>query len=520
MIKVKRALISVFDKRGIIPLVNLLSNMEVEIISTGGTASLIKDAGIPVKLVSELTGFPEILEGRVKTLHPKIHGGILAKREKEHLDQLHYHNILPLDLVVVNLYPFANTIQNTDNLEEIIENIDIGGVALLRAAAKNFKYVVTLISPYDYENLIKTLEENQGQVPQELSFNLATKAFMYTANYDAIISRYLYQISSKDDKNFFPEIMNLSYQKVANLRYGENPHQKAAFYKELPKDEPSVADAEKLQGKELSFNNILDLDAALEITKEYKEVIAVVIKHTNPCGIATGNTLRQAYQEAYQVDPISAFGSVLGFNRMVDKKTAEEIIKTFVEAVIAPDFSREALDVLKEKKNIRLLKCSSLENFNYNEEDYDLKKIIGGGLLVQERNLKGIEMENLKIVSKKEPTREELEALIFGWKAIKHVKSNAILVSLKDKIIGFGIGQTSRIKAMEIALNQAGNKAKGAVVVSDAFFPFPDSINEAAKAGIRAIIQPGGSVRDQEVIEAVNQHEMSMVFTNLRCFKH
>ncbi|MDI6785804.1 MAG: bifunctional phosphoribosylaminoimidazolecarboxamide formyltransferase/IMP cyclohydrolase [bacterium] len=520
MIKVTRALISISDKRGIISLVNLLSDRGVEIISTGGTASIIKDAGIPVKLVSELTGFPEILEGRVKTLHPKIHGGILAKREDKHLNQLDIHDILPIDLVVVSLYPFADTIQNTNDLEKIIENIDIGGVALLRAAAKNFRYVVTLTSPHDYERLIKTLDENQGKIPQEMSFELATKAFMHTANYDAIISRYLYQQVSIDNKNVFPEILNLSYQKVADLRYGENPHQKAAFYKEIPKNEPNVTNAEKLHGKELSFNNILDLDAALEITKEYNEIIAVIIKHTNPCGIATGNTLAQAYRKAYQVDPVSAFGSVLGFNRMVDEETAGEITKTFVEAVIAPDYSKEALDVLQEKKNIRLLKCSSLDKFSYCREDYDLRKIVGGGVLVQERNMEKVKVSNLNIVSKKTPSEDELESLIFGWKAIKHIKSNTILISTKDRIIGYGIGQTSRILAMKIALDQAGEEAKGAAVISDAFFPFRDSVDEANKAGIIAIIQPGGSVRDQDVIEAVNEYGMSMAFTGIRCFKH
>lgn len=520
MIKISRTLISVSDKTGIIPLVHLLSDLGIEIISTGNTASIIEDAGIAVKRVSELTGFPEILEGRVKTLHPKIHGGILAKREDKHLNQLDTHNILPIDLVVVNLYPFASTIQNTDNLEEIIENIDIGGVALLRAAAKNFKYVATLTSPYDYGDLIKNLRENQGKISQELSFSLATKAFMHTANYDTIISRYLYKQVSKDSKDFFPEIMNLSYQKVADLRYGENPHQKAAFYKELPMNEPSVVNAEKLQGKELSFNNILDLEAALEIAKEYEEIIAIVIKHTNPCGIATGDTLAQAYRKAYQIDPVSAFGSVLGFNRMVDGETAKEITKTFVEAVIAPDFNQEALDVLQEKKNMRLLKCKSLENFNYCQEDYDLKRIVGGGLLVQERNLEKVKAESLNIVSKRALSDDELRALIFGWKAIKHIKSNTILISTKDSIIGFGIGQTSRIKAMNIALEQAGEEAKGAVIISDAFFPFRDSIDEANKAGIKAVIQPGGSVRDQEVIEAVNEYGMSMAFTNIRCFKH
>ncbi|MBU0599586.1 bifunctional phosphoribosylaminoimidazolecarboxamide formyltransferase/IMP cyclohydrolase [bacterium] len=518
MIKIRRALISVFDKKGIIPLVKMLSDLGVEIISTGGTAEIIKDMGVSMKLVSDLTSFPEILEGRVKTLHPKIHGGILAKRQSSHLHQLETLNILPIDLVIVNLYPFAETIQRTNNLEEIIENIDIGGVALIRAAAKNYSYVVTLTHPDNYQDFIETLKKNNGEISEEVSFNLSVEAFMLTARYDTIISNYLYQrLPSKD---LFPETLNQSYQKITDLRYGENPHQRAAFYKELSKTKPSVTTAEKLQGKELSFNNILDLDAALEIAKEYEEAVTVIIKHTNPCGIATATTLAQAYKEAYQIDPISAFGGIVSFNRGVDEEVALEIIKTFLEAVIAPDFTKEALNILSEKKNLRLLRYEPLEKFSYDERDHDLKKVTGGGLLVQERNIKKITLKDLNIVSKRVPDQEELRALIFGWKAIKHIKSNTILVSLVDKIIGFGIGQTSRIQAVKIALRQAGEKAKGAVMISDAFFPFPDSIEEAYRAGITSIIQPGGSMRDDEVTEAVDKYKMSMVFTNLRCFKH
>lgn len=516
MVKIKRALISVYDKRGVVDLAKSLDGLGVEIISTGGTSKVIKEAGVKVREAADLTGFPQILGGRVKTLHPKIHGGILAKRIKDHLEELASQKIEEIDLVVVNLYPFKETIAKTDSLEEIIENIDIGGPTMIRAAAKNFEYVVSLVNPDRYQEIIDSLVKNNGCVSRDLRLSLAIEAFEHTAAYDALIHQYLF--NRLEDRQAFPNSLNLTYEKVSELRYGENPHQKACFYRELQIKEPCIGGARLLQGKELSFNNILDLDAALEAVKEFRgSPAAVIIKHTTPCGVALGEDLLTAYKKAHSCDSLSAFGSVVGLNSDVDGKTAGQIASTFVEAVIAPSFSQEAKEILSQKKNLRLLEVGPLGGRSSNEKN--LRKVLGG-LLVQDRDLKEVNMSGLKTASNRPPTEEELESLLFSFKVVKHVKSNAIVLAREKATVGIGAGQMSRVDATRIAISKAKEKSRGSILASDAFFPFRDAIDEAAVAGITAIIQPGGSLRDEEVIKAANEHNLALVFTGVRHFRH
>jgi phosphoribosylaminoimidazolecarboxamide formyltransferase/IMP cyclohydrolase len=509
----KRAIISVSDKTGVIDFARELVNLGWEIVSTGGTAKTLKEAGIKVTGISEVTGFPEILEGRVKTLHPNVHGGILAKDTEEHMQVLKEQGITPIDLVAVNLYPFEATI-NKDKvtLEEAVENIDIGGPTMVRAAAKNFQRVAIVVNPARYREIINELKEH-GEITLNNRLELAQEAFQHTAYYDSVISGYLAGLISKDA---FPQGFVFSGKKNIDLRYGENPHQKAAFYTFPGKTRGTIAGARKLQGKELSYNNIVDIEAAWSIVQAFKNTpAACIIKHTNPCGTALGSTLAEAYQKAFAADPVSAFGGIIGLNQEVDSQTAEKIVETFMEAVVAPEFSNKALEILSVKKNLRLIEVG----YSKPAKDYWIEKV-SGGFLVQEADDIQITKDNLQTVTNREPTNEEIDELLFAWKVVKHVKSNAIVVSKMRQTLGVGAGQMNRVGAAEIALKQAGEKSKGAVLASDAFFPFRDTIDAAAKAGITAIIQPGGSIRDEESIEACNEHGIAMVFTGIRHFKH
>ncbi len=510
--KIERALISVSDKTGVVEFARTLHSLGVEIISTGGTMKTLKEAGIPVIYVSEITGFPEIMDGRVKTLNPYIHGGILAIRDNaDHVQAMRHHKIKPIDLVVVNLYPFRQTIAKPDvTLDDAVENIDIGGPAMIRAAAKNFAYVAVVVNPDKYAQVAAELT-NKGEISPEIRMELAMEAYGHTAEYDACISRYL---AGQLGQGRFPGRLQLVFDKVQDLRYGENPHQQAAFYREQGFAGPGVAGAKQLHGKELSFNNIVDLEAAYNIVNEFTAPAATIIKHTNPCGTGTGDSLAAAYAKAYEADPVSAFGGIIGLNREVDKATAEQIGQLFAEAVIAPGFSAEALAMLSEKKNVRLLTAE----FGASADAMDIKRV-SGGILVQDKDA-GDPEAKLTIVSKRPPTAAELAQLDFAWKVVKHVKSNAIVVAADNRTLGVGAGQMNRVGAANIALTQAGDAAKGAVLASDAFFPFRDTVDAAAKAGVTAIIQPGGSVRDEESIKAADEYGMAMVFTGVRHFKH
>ncbi|MFH2012250.1 MAG: bifunctional phosphoribosylaminoimidazolecarboxamide formyltransferase/IMP cyclohydrolase [Pseudomonadota bacterium] len=522
MAKIKRALISVSDKNGIDQFAMGLKDLGVEILSTGGTAALLKKKGIPIISVSDYTGFPEMLDGRVKTLHPKIHGGLLGQRsKKEHLDKMEEYGIQPIDMVIVNLYPFEETIaKEGSTFSEAIENIDIGGPTMLRSAAKNYADVTVIVDPEDYGKILKEMKENNGSISSDTNFQLAKKVFQLTARYDGAISNYLGTLDNKEmtSKHGFPETLTLQFGKSQELRYGENPHQRAAFYTERSIKEPCISNASQLQGKELSFNNIIDLDAALETVKEFQEIAAVIIKHTNPCGVAISDkSLVDAYCKARDCDPISAFGGIVGLNRKVDVKTATEVTATFIEAIIAPGYDKKTLEILKEKKDLRVLLVPGLEGCL--QEGYDLKKVVGG-LLVQDRDLGMIDFNSLKVVTKKSPTEYELKAMSFAWKVCKHVKSNAIVYSTSDQIVGVGAGQMSRVDSSRIAVMKANLPTKGTVLASDAMFPFRDGVDAAAEAGVTAIIQPGGSIRDEEIIQAANEHNIAMVFTKMRHFRH
>ncbi len=516
---IKLALISVSNKEGVIDFAKGLNGFGVKILSTGGTAKSLRDAGIPVTDVSEHTGFPEMLDGRVKTLHPKIHGGLLGKRDNpEHVKKMQEHNIEPIDMVVVNLYPFEATISKPDcTFEDAIENIDIGGPTMLRSAAKNFKDVAVVVDPLDYKKLLAEMKKKNGGLSEDTKFELAKKVFLHTARYDSVISNYL-ERSDKETVRF-PGILTLQFEKVQNLRYGENPHQQGAFYRELNTKEPSVSKSKQLQGKEMSFNNFLDSNSALELIKEFDEPAVVIVKHNNPCGVAVGESLVDAYVRARDTDPVSAFGGVIAFNRMVDVEAAKEIISTFVEVVIAPEFDEEALAEFKKKKDIRLLDIGP--TVKGEPEGMDMKKIVGG-LILQDRDLGRIDdIRKLKIVTKREPKEKEWNALSFAWKVCKHVKSNAIVITNERHTLGIGIGQTSRVDSVKIAIMKAKKPAlKGSVLASDAFFPFSDGIITAVKAGVKAVIQPGGSIRDDEVIAAADKHKIAMVFTGMRHFRH
>ncbi|MCK4948203.1 MAG: bifunctional phosphoribosylaminoimidazolecarboxamide formyltransferase/IMP cyclohydrolase [Candidatus Aureabacteria bacterium] len=524
MKKIERALLSVYDKTGIVEFARGLHQLGIEIISTGGTAKLLKDEGIPIVKISDYTGFPEMLDGRVKTLHPKVHAGLLAVRNNtEHRKQMKKMGFDYIDLVAVNLYPFEQTISKKDvTLEEAVENIDIGGPTMLRSAAKNFKDAAVIVNPSKYEIVLQELRENKQILSEELKMRLAVEVFQTTSRYDALIASYLKKISSAIPDSL-PSEFSIFCSKRQNLRYGENPHQKAAFFedKAFESSEPSVVGAKQLHGKELSFNNIIDLNAAIEIVKEFEEPMAVVVKHTNPCGAAVSKDIYSAYLKALETDPVSAFGSIIGLNRELDKKTADEISKLFIEAIVAPSFAEDALEVLKKKKNIRLIEIGKLNTW-YQKKDmsgFDIKKVVGG-ILVQDRDTKGVTKKDLRIVTGKKPTDRQIEDLLFAWKIVKHVKSNAVVYVKGLHTIGIGAGQMSRVDSSKIAVMKARKDLKGSVVASDAFFPFRDGVDAAAEAGAIAIIQPGGSIRDQEVIDACNEHQISMVFTGIRHFKH
>jgi len=517
MRKISRALISVSDKTGILELAAKLDSLQVELLSTGGTAKLLRENGLRVRDVSDLTGFPEMLDGRVKTLHPKVHGGLLAIRSNpQHQAAVKEHGIEYIDLVIVNLYPFEKTAAKPGvTLEELIENIDIGGPSMLRSAAKNFEDVTVLVDAADYAGVLEELDKTGGSISRETRARLARKAFATTAAYDSAISTTLQKIAGAE----FPEALHLNYRKVMDLRYGENPHQKAALYRNPVTAGRGLAAAPQLQGKELSYNNLVDLEAAWRLVQEFTDPTTVIIKHTNPCGVATGVTLVESYQRALEVDPVSAFGSVIAFNRAVDGPTAEELSKLFVEAVVAPGFEASALERLAGKKNLRLLDMSATAG---DEIGFQLKAV-GGGLLVQTSDTLPAQPEQWKCVTERQPSAEELEALIFAWRIVKHVKSNAIVYARAGVLVGVGAGQMSRVDSVKLGASKARelkHAVEGAVLASDAFFPFPDGVEEAARSGITAIVQPGGSVRDSEVIAAANQHGITMVLTGVRHFSH
>jgi phosphoribosylaminoimidazolecarboxamide formyltransferase / IMP cyclohydrolase len=513
---IQRALISVSDKAGILNFAIELQKSGIEILSTGGTADLLRKGGVPVIQVSDYTGFPEMMDGRIKTLHPRVHGGILARRDvPEHIKAMNDHGIRPIDLVVINLYPFEQTVARGNcSLEDAIENIDIGGPAMVRSAAKNSKDVVVVVNPVEYDHIL--MEIKSGNVALETRRRLCRDAFAHTARYDSLISTYLTERWQEESP--FPPLLNQPFKKVQELRYGENPHQSAALYEESSPLPSEIVSAQQLQGKELSFNNFIDLNAAWELVKEFNKGAVAIIKHTNPCGVAQGENQLKAFIVARGVDSISAFGGILGFNRPVTAKTAEEITKNFVEAVVAPGFDPEALKIFDAKKNIRLMLMPEIEATVGNEK-FDLKRI-GGGLLVQSRDTLTYIEEKLKAVSERKPNDREMEDMKFAWIVAKHVKSNAIVYAKDEKIIGIGAGQMSRVDSARVAVEKACKPLKGSVMASDAFFPFRDSIDEAAKHGITAIISPGGSIRDEEVLKAANENKIAMVFTGTRHFKH
>lgn len=518
MAKITRALISVSDKNGIIEFSRQLAGYGVELLSTGGTAKLLREAGLTVKDVSEFTGFPEMLDGRVKTLHPKVHGGLLGMRSNpEHVAKMKEHGIENIDMVVVNLYPFeATTAREGCRLEDAIENIDIGGPTMLRSAAKNYPDVTVLVDSADYARVLEEMKASAGAVSAATNYALAVKVFQHTAAYDGAISNYLGARLTGEVQEY-PPAFTLQVKKAQDLRYGENPHQTAAFYVEGSISEPCVSNAVQLQGKELSFNNIIDLDAAIETVKEFEQSAAVIIKHTNPCGVALADSPLTAYLKARECDPVSAFGGIVGFNRTVDAETAKELTSTFLEAVIAPGYSEEALAIFTAKKNVRVMQVPLLDS--YVAGGFDLKRVTGG-LLLQGRDLGMVNALECRVVTERTPTVSEYEALDFAWRVCKHVKSNAIVFSNRDQTVGIGAGQMSRVDSSKIAVQKALLPIRGTVLASDAFFPFRDGVDAAAEAGVTAIIQTGGSVRDEEVIKAANEHGIAMLFTTMRHFRH
>ncbi|GAB6099615.1 bifunctional phosphoribosylaminoimidazolecarboxamide formyltransferase/IMP cyclohydrolase [Halanaerocella petrolearia] len=521
MANIRQALLSVSNKEGIVDFARGLSELGVTIISTGGTAKKIKEAGIEVVEISDVTDYPEMMNGRVKTLHPAVHGGILAVRDnKDHMKEIEDQGIKPIDLIVCNLYPFAETIAQDDvTLEEAVENIDIGGPTMIRSAAKNFNDVGVVVDPTDYDSILEQLQANKGTLSDSKRMELAHKAFEHTAKYDSLIQKYLGGLVNEEQ---LPETMLDAYTKKSDLRYGENPHQDAAFYKEQESNEPSITTAKQLHGKDLSFNNINDTNGALELVKEFPDQpAAAVIKHANPCGMAQSDNLLDAYKKAHAGDPLSAFGSIVALNRKVTADVADEIADEdkFIEVVIAPTFTQEALEILKGRwDSVRLLETGDLY-IDREQPGYNLKKVTGG-LLVQERDIVEIDESELEVVTDVKPTEEQLKDLLFSWKVVKHVKSNAIVMAKDEMVVGVGAGQMSRVDSMIIAGRKADGRQKGGVVASDAFFPFPDAIEEAAAKGIKAVIQPGGSIRDEQVIEAANEAGIAMVFTGRRHFRH
>jgi phosphoribosylaminoimidazolecarboxamide formyltransferase/IMP cyclohydrolase len=519
---IRRALISVSDKTGVVEFARVLAQLGVEILSTGGTARLLSDNGVKVVEVSDFTGFPEMMDGRVKTLHPKIHGGILGRRGVD--DAVMSDNgILPIDLVVVNLYPFEQTVAKPDcDLATAIENIDIGGPALLRAAAKNHDAVTVVVDAADYAAVLAEMDATDGATSARLRFSLAAKVFEHTARYDGAIANYLGSVREHDERAQFPRTLSLQFKKTQAMRYGENPHQQAAFYVEADNREASVSTARQLQGKELSYNNIADTDAALECVKQFDDTSAcVIVKHANPCGVAVGDDITVAYDRAYATDPTSAFGGIIAFNRELDAHTARTIVdRQFVEVIIAPSVHVDALPVLAEKKNVRVLACGALAPHPAAGLDF---KRVNGGLLVQDRDIGMVDRASLKVVTKLAPTDAQLDDLLFAWKVCKFVKSNAIVYAAEGQTVGIGAGQMSRVYSARIAAikaEDAGLELTGSVMASDAFFPFRDGIDTAAAAGAKAVIQPGGSMRDDEVIAAADEHGIAMVFTGMRHFRH
>ncbi|HHX75113.1 MAG TPA: bifunctional phosphoribosylaminoimidazolecarboxamide formyltransferase/IMP cyclohydrolase [Firmicutes bacterium] len=510
----KLALLSVSDKTGIVAFGRGLVQHGFTLVSTGGTQRVLQEAGLPVIGVADITGFPEILDGRVKTLHPKIHGGILARRELDtHRKQMEEHKLLPIDMVVVNLYPFAATVAGENvTLEEAIENIDIGGPGMVRSAAKNYRHVTVVVNPARYEGILAELAE-KGSVSGETRFALAVEAFSHTAHYDALISRWL--AAQAEAAPIFPETIVLPYEKVQELRYGENPGQQAAFYREPLAGPGTVAGCRQLHGKALSFNNLNDLHAAWELVQEFGEPAAVAVKHTNPCGVAVGPDLFTAFARAYAADPVSIFGGIVAVNRLLDAQTAEKLSEIFLEVIIAPAYSEEALAILRRKKDLRLLAAP----LPARREATDLKKV-SGGLLVQTLDITPVTAEGWQAVTARKPTPAQVADMVFGMKVVKHVKSNAIVLVKDGQTLGIGAGQMNRVGAARIALEQAGDEAAGSVLASDAFFPFRDTVDAAAAGGVAAIVQPGGSVKDKESITACDEHGIAMVFTGVRYFKH
>ncbi len=510
----RRALISVSDKTGVIDLAKGLIAQEIEIISTGGTKKALEKAGIPTTSIEEVTGMPEMMDGRVKTLHPKIHGGLLGRRDlPSHLRAMADHDIAPIDFVCVNLYPFKETIQKPDvTTAEAIENIDIGGPSMLRSAAKNYPSVTVLVDPQDYGKVLAELQES-GVTSSETRQKLAAKVFRHTAAYDAVIATYLTKLVGEEE----PEKLTLTFERKQGLRYGENGHQKAIFYEEALAVPFSLAQAKQLHGKELSYNNIRDADAAIRISREFVEPAVVAVKHMNPCGIGIGQTIEEAYQYAYDADPISIFGGIVVANREITLEIAQKLHALFLEIVIAPSFQPEALTLLQKKKNLRLLTL----DFGQSHAAIEDEKIsVLGGLLVQNQDIIEEDFEKWQCVTKRQPTPKELRALAFAWKAVKYVKSNAIVVSNDHQTLGIGAGQMNRVGSVEIAIKQAGDNVKEAVLASDAYFPMDDSVEYAAQHGIKAIVQPGGSIKDQDSIEMANKYGIAMLFTAVRHFRH
>ncbi|MEX3071664.1 bifunctional phosphoribosylaminoimidazolecarboxamide formyltransferase/IMP cyclohydrolase [Vibrio alginolyticus] len=524
---IRRALISVSNKTGIVEFAQALAERGVDILSTGGTARLLAEQGIAVTEVSDYTGFPEMMDGRVKTLHPKVHGGVLGRRGQDD-EVMEKHGINPIDMVVVNLYPFAETVAKDGcTLEDAVENIDIGGPTMVRSAAKNHKDVTIVVNASDYDRVIAEMDANDKSLTLETRFDLAITAFEHTASYDGMIANYFGTMvpsygenKEGDDESKFPRTFNQQFEKKQDMRYGENSHQAAAFYVEANPEEASVSTARQIQGKALSYNNIADTDAALECVKEFSEPACVIVKHANPCGVALGKDILEAYNRAYQTDPTSAFGGIIAFNQELDAETATAIVeRQFVEVIIAPSVSAEAIEVVAAKKNVRLLECG---DWTTKTTGFDVKRV-NGGLLVQDRDQGMVSLEDLKVVSKRQPTEEELKDALFCWKVAKYVKSNAIVYAKGDMTIGVGAGQMSRVYSAKIAGIKAadeGLEVAGSVMASDAFFPFRDGIDAAAEAGIKCVIQPGGSMRDDEVIAAADEHGMAMIFTGMRHFRH
>ncbi|WP_025501151.1 bifunctional phosphoribosylaminoimidazolecarboxamide formyltransferase/IMP cyclohydrolase [Vibrio parahaemolyticus] len=524
---IRRALISVSDKAGIVEFAQALAERGVDILSTGGTARLLAEQGIAVTEVSDYTGFPEMMDGRVKTLHPKVHGGVLGRRGQDD-DVMEKHGINPIDMVVVNLYPFAETVAKEGcTLADAVENIDIGGPTMVRSAAKNHKDVTIVVNASDYDRVIAEMDANDKSLTLETRFDLAIAAFEHTAAYDGMIANYFGTMvpsygenKEGDEESKFPRTFNQQFEKKQDMRYGENSHQAAAFYVEANPQEASVSTARQIQGKALSYNNIADTDAALECVKEFNEPACVIVKHANPCGVALGKDILEAYNRAYQTDPTSAFGGIIAFNQELDAETASAIVeRQFVEVIIAPSVSAEAIEVVAAKKNVRLLECGK---WSTKTTGFDVKRV-NGGLLVQDRDQGMVSLDDLKVVSKRQPTEEELKDALFCWKVAKYVKSNAIVYAKGDMTIGVGAGQMSRVYSAKIAGIKAadeGLEVAGSVMASDAFFPFRDGIDAAAEAGIKCVIQPGGSMRDDEVIAAADEHGMAMIFTGMRHFRH